>query len=205
MGQCETKSKQQTDSARSSPSVRIRTKSRRMQVAVAKTKKGAEEHKPHEFKVLLVGDSKVGKTSLILQLADGIFLQQQRATIGVDFKACTITVGDTTVLLNIWDTAGQERFRSITSSFYRGMEGVIVVYDVTEPDSFTHVRSWLRDVEEHGEGDAVTMIVGKSSVSLSLCLSVSLSLSLSLCLSLSLSLSLSDSHCSSTTKTVRRD
>lgn len=84
------------------------------------------------FKLLLIGDSGVGKSCLLLRFADDSYTESYISTIGVDFKIRTITYKDQTIKLQIWDTAGQERFRTITSSYYRGAHGIIVVYDCTE-------------------------------------------------------------------------
>merc|ERR1711936_121238 len=89
----------------------------------------------HLFKLLLIGDSGVGKSSLILRFADDTFNGSFIPTIGVDFKVKTVDVGGTKIKMQIWDTAGQERFRTIVSTYYRGAHGIIVVYDVTDRQS----------------------------------------------------------------------
>ena len=92
------------------------------------------------FKLLLIGDSGVGKSSLLLRFADSTFNQHHTTTIGVDFKIRTLCINGERIKLQIWDTAGQERFRTITSTYYRGTHGVIVVYDVASGDSFANVK-----------------------------------------------------------------
>jgi len=98
------------------------------------------------FKLLLIGDSGVGKSCLLLRFADDTYTESYISTIGVDFKIRTIQLDGKTVKLQIWDTAGQERFRTITSSYYRGAHGIIVVYDVTDQESFTNVSQWLKGI-----------------------------------------------------------
>ena len=99
-------------------------------------------HRDHDhlFKLLIIGDSGVGKSSLLVRFADNTFSGNYITTIGVDFKIRTIEINGERVKLQIWDTAGQERFRTITSTYYRGTHGVIVVYDVTSGDSFANVK-----------------------------------------------------------------
>lgn len=84
----------------------------------------------HLFKILLIGDAGVGKSSILLRFTDDSFEEQMSSTIGVDFRVKTVTVGGQKVKLTIWDTAGQERFRTLTSSYYRGCHGIILVFDV---------------------------------------------------------------------------
>jgi len=101
----------------------------------------------HLFKLLIIGDSGVGKSSLLVRFADNHFSGNYITTIGVDFKIRTIDIGGERVKLQIWDTAGQERFRTITSTYYRGTHGVIVVYDVTSGESFANVKRWLHEID----------------------------------------------------------
>ncbi|XP_078492096.1 ras-related protein Rab-35 [Ciona intestinalis] len=103
----------------------------------------------HLFKLLIIGDSGVGKSSLLLRFADNTFSGSYITTIGVDFKIRTIEIGGEKVKLQIWDTAGQERFRTITSTYYRGTHGVIVVYDVQSAESFVNVKRWLHEIEQN--------------------------------------------------------
>jgi len=101
----------------------------------------------HLFKLLIIGDSGVGKSSLLVRFADNHFSGNYITTIGVDFKIRTIEIGGERVKLQIWDTAGQERFRTITSTYYRGTHGVIVVYDVSSGESFANVKRWLHEID----------------------------------------------------------
>jgi len=105
----------------------------------------------HLFKLLIIGDSGVGKSSLLLRFADNTFSASYITTIGVDFKIRTINVRGHKVKLQIWDTAGQERFRTITSTYYRGTHGVIVVFDVSNIESFSNVKRWLYEIDTHCE------------------------------------------------------
>jgi Ras-related protein Rab-35 len=105
----------------------------------------------HLFKLLIIGDSGVGKSSLLVRFADNTFTGNYITTIGVDFKIRTIDLHGERVKLQIWDTAGQERFRTITSTYYRGTHGVIVVYDVTSGESFANVKRWLHEIDQNCE------------------------------------------------------
>jgi len=101
------------------------------------------------LKILLIGDSGVGKSSLMFRFVDDSFDESYRDTIGVDFKIRTLDIDGNSVKLHIWDTAGQERFRTLTSSYYRGAHGIFIVYDVTDPVSFTNVRQWIPEIDRY--------------------------------------------------------
>ncbi|XP_063049677.1 ras-related protein Rab-35-like [Engraulis encrasicolus] len=113
----------------------------------------------HLFKLLIIGDSGVGKSSLLLRFADNTFSGSYITTIGVDFKIRTVEMEGEKVKLQIWDTAGQERFRTITSTYYRGTHGVIVVYDVTCAESFVNVKRWLHEINQNCD-DVCRILVG---------------------------------------------
>ncbi|KAL9229330.1 hypothetical protein vseg_004808 [Gypsophila vaccaria] len=112
------------------------------------------------FKLLLIGDSSVGKSCLLLRFADDSYVDSYISTIGVDFKIRTIELEGKTVKLQIWDTAGQERFRTITSSYYRGAHGIIIVYDVTEMESFNNVKQWLNEINRYANDSVCKLLVG---------------------------------------------
>ena len=115
------------------------------------------------FKLLLIGDSCVGKSSLLHRFADDIYTDSYISTIGVDFKIKTMMVHEKMVKLQIWDTAGQERFRTITSSYYRGAQGIIVVYDITDTESFNNVKVWLSEIDRYASENVDKLLVGNKS------------------------------------------
>merc|ERR1712146_664974 len=112
------------------------------------------------FKLLLIGDSGVGKSRLLLRFADDTYTESYISTIGVDFKIRTINLDGKCVKLQIWDTAGQERFRTITSSYYRGAHGIIVVYDVTDRETFNNVKQWLHEIDRYANENVNKLLVG---------------------------------------------
>ncbi|KAJ4809984.1 Ras-related protein Rab-1A [Rhynchospora pubera] len=112
------------------------------------------------FKLLLIGDSSVGKSCLLLRFADDSYVDSYISTIGVDFKIRTVDLDGKTVKLQIWDTAGQERFRTITSSYYRGAHGIIIVYDVTEMESYNNVKQWLNEIDRYASDNVCKLLVG---------------------------------------------
>lgn len=113
------------------------------------------------LKILIIGESGVGKSSLLLRFTDDTFDPEQAATIGVDFKVKTLTVDGNRAKLAIWDTAGQERFRTLTPSYYRGAQGVILVYDVCSKSSFSKLDAWLNELDTFAtKQDIVKMLVG---------------------------------------------
>ena len=110
------------------------------------------------LKLLLIGDSNVGKTSLLLRYLDNTFSDKYITTIGVEFKSKDITLNNNTYKIHIWDTAGQERYKSITRNFYKHAEGIIFVYDITNKTSFSNLKNWISNAEN--EADFKIIIVG---------------------------------------------
>jgi Ras-related protein Rab-18 len=115
----------------------------------------------HLFKLLLIGDSGVGKSSLLVSFTENKFTDDMTTTIGVDFKVKYVNVRGKRVKLVIWDTAGQERFRTLTSSYYRGAQGIILIYDITNRESFDNLKNWLKEVNLYATyTDTVKLLVG---------------------------------------------
>lgn len=112
------------------------------------------------FKLLLIGDSGVGKTSILFKFSEDTFSPAFISTIGIDFKIRTITVDGKKIKLQVWDTAGQERFRTITTAYYRGAMGIMLVYDVSNLKSFENISNWIRNIEMHATSDVELMILG---------------------------------------------
>jgi len=115
------------------------------------------------FKILIIGDASVGKSSILLRFTDDTFDEHIQSTIGVDFKVKHIEVEGKRVKCTVWDTAGQERFRTLTSSYYRGAHACILVYDVTRMDSFENLEQWLKEVQMYSPGNGegiVKLLVG---------------------------------------------
>eukprot|EP01126_Amoeba_proteus_P027816 TRINITY_DN2753_c0_g1_i21.p1 TRINITY_DN2753_c0_g1~~TRINITY_DN2753_c0_g1_i21.p1 ORF type:complete len:223 (+),score=22.69 TRINITY_DN2753_c0_g1_i21:29-670(+) len=112
------------------------------------------------FKFIIIGDTGVGKSCLLLQFTDNRFQTVHDLTIGVEFGAKTVTLDTKLIKLQIWDTAGQESFRSITRSYYRGAAGALLVYDVTRRETFNHLNSWLDDARQNANVNMVIMLIG---------------------------------------------
>ncbi|CAF0736150.1 unnamed protein product [Rotaria sordida] len=112
------------------------------------------------FKLLLIGDSGVGKTCVLLRFCDSAFSTTFISTIGIDFKIRTIDLDGRKIKLQIWDTAGQERFKTITTAYYRGAMGIMLVYDITSEKSFDNIKNWIRNIEEHASAEVERMLIG---------------------------------------------
>ncbi|KAK2454424.1 Ras-related protein RABA4d [Trifolium repens] len=112
------------------------------------------------FKVVLIGDSAVGKTQLLARFSRNQFNVDSKATIGVEFQTKTLIIDNKTVKAQIWDTAGQERYRAVTSAYYRGAVGAMLVYDMTKRQSFDHMSRWLDELRGHADANIVIMLIG---------------------------------------------
>jgi small GTP-binding protein len=124
-------------------------------------KKGSNTGMDCVYKVLLLGDSTVGKTCILLKYTDKIFQETHMMTIGLDYRLKTMTLqSGKEVKLQIWDTAGQDRFRSITKNYYKGSHGIILIYDVTSLKTFENVKSWVSQIHEEISDKVVIYLVG---------------------------------------------
>jgi Ras-related protein Rab-1A len=112
------------------------------------------------YKILLLGDSSVGKTCFLLRFTEDTFTDNHISTIGVDYKLKIINSGDKIVKLQVWDTAGQDRFRSITKNYFRGSHGIILIYDITSTNSFNNIKTWLQQIREALGNTVIILLVG---------------------------------------------
>ena len=112
------------------------------------------------FKVLLLGNSDVGKSSLLLRYVDSVWNDAFVPTIGVDFKVKTLNINDKKIKMQIWDTAGQERFRTVVATYFRGAHGILLLYDVTNKDSFKNLENWLIEIEKNAQEKVLKILIG---------------------------------------------
>lgn len=115
------------------------------------------------FKILIIGNSSVGKTSFLFRYADNSFTSAFVSTVGIDFKVKTVIRNQKRIKLQIWDTAGQERYRTITTAYYRGAMGFILMYDVTNEESFNSVQDWVTQIKTYSWDNAQVILVGNKS------------------------------------------
>mmetsp|Transcript_16388 Transcript_16388/g.19376 ORF Transcript_16388/g.19376 Transcript_16388/m.19376 type:complete len:174 (-) Transcript_16388:500-1021(-) len=120
----------------------------------------AAPHFDMQIKLLMIGDSGVGKTCLLLRYANDSFSPTFITTIGIDFKIKNIELDSKRIKLQIWDTAGQERFRTITTSYFRGAQGILLVYDVTDRGSFNSIRNWVGQIQQHADVHVNKILIG---------------------------------------------
>lgn len=112
------------------------------------------------IKLLMIGDSGVGKTCFLLRFADDNFTSSHLTTIGIDFKLKNIQIDGVGIKLQIWDTAGQERFRTITQTYYKGAMGIILAYDCTDENSFNNIKNWVQQIKIHASDDVAKVLIG---------------------------------------------
>ncbi|KAJ8494043.1 hypothetical protein OPV22_015764 [Ensete ventricosum] len=124
---------------------------------------GAEDDYDYLFKLVLIGDSGVGKSNLLSRFTRNEFNLESKSTIGVEFATRSVTVDTKVLKAQIWDTAGQERYRAITSAYYRGAVGALLVYDVTRRPTFENVARWLKELRDHTDPNIVVMLIGNKS------------------------------------------
>lgn len=120
----------------------------------------APANRVFQFKLVLLGDSAVGKSSLVLRFVRGQFFEYQESTIGAAFLTQTVALSDTTVKFEIWDTAGQERYHSLAPMYYRGAAAAIVVYDITNRDTFSRAKNWVKELQRQGNPHIVIALAG---------------------------------------------
>ncbi|KAK4770797.1 hypothetical protein SAY87_031329 [Trapa incisa] len=120
----------------------------------------ADDDYDYLFKVVLIGDSGVGKSNLLTRFSRNEFSLESKSTIGVEFATRCISVDDKVVKAQIWDTAGQERYRAITSAYYRGAVGALLVYDITRHITFENIERWLKELRDHTDSNIAIMLVG---------------------------------------------
>lgn len=130
--------------------------------------KGGASHNSHEdfellFKIIIIGDSGVGKTNILSRYIKNSFSFDTRSTVGVEFGAKKVEVNGYKVKNQIWDTAGQERYRSITNTYYKGAKGALVVYDISKRDTFDNANKWINELRMNGEKDVCIVLVGNKS------------------------------------------
>jgi Ras-related protein Rab-11A len=123
----------------------------------------ADDEYDYLFKVVLIGDSGVGKSNLLSRFTRNEFCLESKSTIGVEFATRSIQVDGKTIKAQIWDTAGQERYRAITSAYYRGAVGALLVYDITKHVTYENVERWLKELRDHADSNIVIMLVGNKS------------------------------------------
>ena len=111
------------------------------------------------FKILTIGESGVGKTCILRRFVENKFLKNHLATIGIDFKTKTININNQEIKLKIWDTAGQERFRNITTQYYKGADGIVLVYDVTDEASYEKIRDWMEQILSNTQQDDIGLVL----------------------------------------------
>ena len=127
--------------------------------SITKEKNNLSKHYDDLFKLVIIGDSGVGKSCILLRFADDTFTDNYYSTIGVDFRFKCVDIGERKCKLQIWDTAGQERFKTVTSAYYRGADGIIIVFDQTDRESFNNVQNWIDDISKYSTEEPAKLII----------------------------------------------
>ena len=124
-----------------------------------------KEKDPYDFvtKVILVGETNVGKTNILSMYCNGVFNSQSKSTLGVEFSTKTLKVKDINLRMQIWDTAGQERFRAVTNVFYKNTSGALIVFDLTRFSSFNAIDNWIKDLRETAGDKILIVLIGNKS------------------------------------------
>ena len=122
-----------------------------------------EKEHDHLFKIVLIGDSAVGKSNILSRFVKGEFNPESKTTIGVEFATKNLTLDQKRIKLQVWDTAGQERFRSMASAYYRGAMGALLVYDITRRNTFENLDKWVKELKNFAEEGIVTVLIGNKS------------------------------------------
>lgn len=125
--------------------------------------KDFNETEDYSIKIVVVGDSGVGKSNILTRYAQDEFNQDSKATVGVELYTKTYKISEKHVKVHLWDTAGQERYKSITAAYYRGAKGAMIVYDMTRPETFDNVDKWFNEIREFGEKNVQLLLVGNKS------------------------------------------
>ena len=111
------------------------------------------------FKILTIGESGVGKTCILRRFVENKFMKNHLATIGIDFKTKNIKIGETQIKLKIWDTAGQERFRNITTQYYKGADGIALIFDLTDKNSYEKIKEWMTQIRNNTQADEIGLVL----------------------------------------------
>ena len=120
---------------------------------------GSEQEK-FSIKIVLVGDSGVGKSNILNRFVNNEFVHDSKSTVGVELNSKSFIINNTVIKVQLWDTAGQERYKSLTSAYYKGAKGALIIYDLTKSESFKSVDKWFREIKDYGEKNVVTLLVG---------------------------------------------
>ena len=113
----------------------------------------------YTFKILTIGESNVGKTCVLRRFVENKFLKTHLATIGIDFKTKNITIKNKEIKLKIWDTAGQERFRNITNQYYKGADGIVLIFDITDQNTFDKIQDWMNQINSNTQTNEIGLVL----------------------------------------------